>query len=74
MKPPLSDLESDLFTIQLGRVISNAPKNEAAKTIKIRKKITFGSQCVASQLKISAVTDAPPAKYVIPMMIAIGMV
>jgi len=30
--PPLLDAESALFTQVLGRVISNAPKNEIAKT------------------------------------------
>ena len=60
IRPPLSDLESDLFTNQLGMVISNAPKNDAANTMKIMKNITFGSQCVANQLNMSAVTASPP--------------
>ena len=49
-------------------------KNEAAKIMKIRKKMMFGSQCVASQLKMSAVTASPPAKYVIRMIMAMGIV
>lgn len=39
IRPPLSDLESILLTNELGSVISNAPKKEAAKTTsKIKKK------------------------------------
>jgi len=63
-----------LFTSQLGIVISNAPKNDAAKIMKTRKKITFGIQCVASQLKISAVTVSPPTIRVIRIITAIGRV
>ena len=36
--PPLSEAESALLTHLLGRVISKAPKNEAAKNINIKKK------------------------------------
>ena len=72
--PPLSALLSLLFTSQLGIVISNAPKNDAAKIMKTRKKITFGIQCVASQLKISAVTVSPPTIRVIRIITAIGRV
>ena len=61
-RPPLLDFSSDLLSQELGSVISKAPKNEAAKSMKIRKKMIFGSQCVASQLKMSAVTASPPAK------------
>ena len=35
--PPLSALESALFTQEFGILISNAPKNETAKTTKIKK-------------------------------------
>ncbi len=70
----LSALLSLLFTIQLGSVISNAPKNEAAKTMKTMKKITFGSQCVASQLKMSAVTASPPTTRVMRISAAMGTV
>ena len=59
-RPPLSLFSSVLFTIQLGIVISNAPKKLAANTIKMIKNRIFGIQCVASQLKISAVTASPP--------------
>lgn len=55
-------------------MISNAPKKEAAKTMKTRKKITFGIQCVASQLKMSAVTVPCPKRLVMTMMIVIGNV
>ena len=73
-RPPSLECESDLLSQELGSVISKAPKNEAAKSMKIRKKVIFGSQCVASQLKMSAVTVSPPAKYVIRMMTAMGIV
>jgi hypothetical protein len=62
ISPPLSAFESALFTIQLGKTISKAPKNDAANIINIAKKSRFGIQCVDSQLKISAVTDSPPKK------------
>ena len=67
-------LLSLLFTILLPNVISNAPKNEAAKIMNTKKKIMFGSQCVASQLKMSAVTLLPPTSHVVKMMMAIGNV
>ena len=63
-----------MFTSALGKVISNAPKNEAAKTINTTKKMIFGTQCVASQLKISAVTASPPTTRVIIISMAIGRV
>jgi hypothetical protein len=46
--PPFSLFASLLFTNQDGSVISKAPKNDAAKTIKTTKKRMFGIQCVAS--------------------------
>ena len=70
----LLDLLLSAVDHELGKVISNAPKNDAAKTIKIAKKIIFGIQCVANQLKISAVTASPPTKYVIKIITAIGIV
>lgn len=73
-KPLESALASVLFTIHEGIVISKAPKNEAAKTMNTRKKRMFGSQCVASQLKMSAVTVSPPRMRVMTMMAAMGSV
>ena len=58
--PPLSEFLSLLFTRADGRVISNAPKNDAANTMNTIKKMIFGSQCVESQLNMSAVTVSPP--------------
>ena len=72
--PLVSAFESLLFTIHEGMVISNAPKNEAAKTMNTRKKMTLGSQCVASQLKMSAVTASPPTMRVMRMIAAMGTV
>ena len=63
-----------MFTRALGNVISNAPKNDAAKTINTTKKMIFGTQCVANQLKMSAVTASPPNTRVIIISIAIGRV
>ena len=48
--PPLSDFSSILFTKLLGKVNSNIPKKAMAKKINTRKKNTFGTQCVESQL------------------------
>src|ERR1035437_2363836 len=48
--PPLSAFWSALLIIQLGSVISNIPKKEAAKKRKIRKKKTFGIQWVLRKL------------------------
>ena len=67
-------LLSLLFTMLLPNVISNAPKKEAAKIMNTRKKMMFGSQCVASQLKMSAVTLLPPTSQVTMMMTAMGRV
>ena len=61
-RPPLSEFLSLLFTSEDGRVISNAPKKDAAKTMNTMKKMMFGSQCVASQLNMSAVTVSPPKR------------
>ena len=72
VSPRLSALLSLLLTIHEGSVISNAPKNEAAKIMKTRKKTRLGSQCVASQLKRSAVTASPPTSRVTRMIAATG--
>ena len=73
-RPFLSAPLSVLLTIDSGRVISNAPKNDAANTMKITKKRRLGSQCVAIQLKMSAVTLAPPVIIGISTRSAIGKV
>ena len=57
-----------------GSTISKAPKKEAAKTMNTRKKMMFGSQCVASQLNMSAVTASPPIRRVTRISTAIGTV
>ena len=48
--PPLSAWASDLFTNQEGNTISNAPKKDAAKIMKMIKKKRFGIQFVLNQL------------------------
>ncbi len=73
-RPFVSAFASLLFTSHEGIEISKAPKNEAAKSMKTRKKTTLGSQCVASQLKMSAVTASPPTTRVMRMIAAIGSV
>ena len=57
-----------------GSTISKAPKKEAAKIMNTTKNIRFGNQCVASQLKMSAVTAEPPASQVMNMINDIGKV
>ncbi len=73
-RPPLPLLESVLVVHFEGSVISKAPKKEAAKTMKITKKMIFGSQWVLNQLKISAVTVSPPSIHVRPMIMLMGTV
>ena len=73
-RPFLSAPLSLLFTSDCGIVISNAPKNEAAKIMNTTKKMMFGSQCVESQLKMSAVTASPPIQRVSIMITKIGTV
>ena len=46
MNPPLSDFASTVFTKFEGNTISNAPKNDIPKRIKIVKNSMFGIQCV----------------------------
>ena len=72
--PLLSEFLSALLVHFEGRVISNAPKNDAAKTMKMAKNRMLGSQCVASQLKMSLLTVSPPSILVRPMMMDIGTV
>ena len=55
------------------RLVGEA-KNEAAKIMKTAKKIRFGSQCVASQLNMSAVTTSPPTSHVMRIMMPMGTV
>ena len=72
---PLRSLPLSALSVQRdGRVISKAPKKEAAKTMKITKNRRFGSQWVESQLKMSAVTASPPRSLVRRMMTLIGRV
>ena len=66
-------LLSALLTHELGNVNSNAPKNEAAKTINIKKKMIFIHD-VEIQLKILAVVSSPPPNLAIKMRAAIGSV
>ena len=73
-RPPRSAFLSLLLTREEGRVISKAPKKEAAKMRKTAKKMRLGSQWVANQLNISAVTAAPPIRRVRPMMRQMGTV
>ena len=74
IRPPLSECLSDLLTSEVGRTISNAPKNEAANTMNTMKNMMFGIQCVASQLNMSAVTASPPTILVISIIREIGTV
>ena len=73
-RPFLSAPLSLLFTSDCGSVISNAPKNDAAKIMNTMKKMIFGNQCVESQLKMSAVTASPPIILVSMMITEIGTV
>ena len=77
-KIPPSPLRSLFLSALLvhfeGSVISNAPKKLAANTMNIRKNMIFGSQCVESQLNMSAVTPLPPSSQVSPMITHIGTV
>ncbi len=50
IKPPLSDFASTEFTKPEGRTISNAPKNEIPKKIKMTKNNKFGIQWVLKKL------------------------
>ena len=60
--------------LMVGNDVEEAPKNDAANTMNTRKKRILGSQCVASQLKMSAVTASPPTMRVMTMIAAIGSV
>ena len=61
IKPPLSAPASLLLTSFEGIVISNAPKNDAAKIMKIRKKMRLGIQCVEIKLNTSPAAFVPNA-------------
>ncbi len=75
---PPSPLPLDFASLLLARLdgssISKAPKKDAAKIMNTTKNIRFGSQCVASQLNMSAVTVFPPIIHVRPMITLIGTV
>ena len=73
-RPFEEDLASLLLARLVGSSISNAPKNEAAKIMNITKNRMFGSQWVASQLNMSAVTAFPPISQVSPIIMLIGTV
>ncbi len=73
-KPLPPDFASLLLARLDGNSISKAPKKDAAKTMNTMKNIRFGSQCVASQLNMSAVTVLPPMIQVRPMTTLIGTV
>ena len=73
-RPFLPEFLSAPLTHLDGSTISKAPKKDAAKIINTRKKMRLGSQCVESQLKMSAVTASPPSSQVRPMIIHIGRV
>ncbi|MNV11515.1 hypothetical protein D3C71_1020830 [compost metagenome] len=53
ISPPLSDLASILLTNELGKVISNAPKKDAANTTNSKKKIKLKIPLVESALSAS---------------------
>src|SRR5690606_41559705 len=55
--PPLSDCASILFTKELGKVSSNAPKKEATKTTKIRKNRKLKKPLVDRALSASEPND-----------------
>ncbi len=52
-KPPLSDLASILLTKELGKVISNAPKKDAANPTNNKKKMKLNTPLVESALSAS---------------------
>ena len=59
LKPLASDFASSLFTKELGRVISNAPKNDTPKTMSIRKmkilknpSVDISFNALAPQIKV----------------------
>jgi hypothetical protein len=52
--PPLSACLSTLFAHELGNIISNAPKNDAAKNTNKTKKITLNQTLVDNAFKASA--------------------
>src|SRR5690606_13484507 len=54
MIPPRSACLSTLFAHELGKLMSNAPKNDAAKTTNIKKNITLNNTLVERALSASA--------------------
>src|SRR3569833_2241182 len=50
-KPPFSEFASSLFANELGRVISNAPRNDMPKTISNKKKQKLNMPLVARPFK-----------------------
>ena len=67
--PPLSALESIFVPQELGKTNSNAPKNEAAKISKTKKKIILNQTFVDKAFKASgpkmALTAKPITTYII---------
>ena len=57
IKPPLLEAESALFTQELGNTISNAPKNEIAKTINNKKKKILKYTLVDNAFKCTVFND-----------------
>ncbi|MNL19908.1 hypothetical protein D3C87_1411330 [compost metagenome] len=66
--PPSSDLASILFTQELGRLISNAPKKDAPKAISIKKKkklkIPFVDKALSASEPKMIVTANPRITYI----------
>ena len=60
--PPLSDFASTLLTKLEGKTISNAPKKEIPKRIKMAKNKRLGIQCVLK--KLAKLAPAKNAKIV----------
>ena len=74
IRPPDSLFASDLFTSLLGITISNAPKKDAANSMKMMKNRMLGIQWVARKLNMSAVTASPPVIRLMRISTAIGRV
>ena len=53
IKPPLSDLASILFTHELGKLISKAPKNDIANTTNSTKNRKLKMPLLANSFKAS---------------------
>src|SRR6202012_4750901 len=59
-KPPLSEFSSSLLANELGKVISNAPKNEIANVTSSKKKKKLNTPFVANAFR----ADGPNAKVI----------